>query len=159
MNVSIFALSFSMSQWRDGVKKSLSGNSLSKAFDDAYFEISILAEEMREAFDNTPDQFKENSGNERGITADYLEAMLQPSVPARVAGDEHHIEWLEMIKGKDGRLFRPARRDNVVRCLEAGILYASKISDGDPDIARFVEGTKIDIHNLKSLHFPGMSGR
>jgi hypothetical protein len=132
-------------------------NLISDAFTDAYFEISQLAEEMREAFDSTPEQFKENSGKDREIAADILEAVFQPSVPASIA--KHDIGWLEMRKGKDGKLFRPARRDNAVRCLRAGLAYASRVSDDSRDMIQFIENTKIDIHNLETIHFPGMSGR
>jgi hypothetical protein len=141
------------------MRKAWIGNFLSDAFDDAYFEVSQLGDEMREAFEGTPEQFKENSGREREIAADILEAVFQPSIPSSIAGKGHYIEWTEMRKGKDGKLFRPARRDNVIRCLNAGLIYASRVSDDSRDMIQFIEGTKIDIHNLETIHFPGMSGR
>jgi hypothetical protein len=139
------------------MRRSWAENFISDAFVDAYFEISQLANEMREAFDSTPEQFKENSGKDREIAADILEAVFQPGVPASIA--KHHIGWFEMRKGKDRKLFRPARRDNAVRCLKAGLAYASRVSDDSRDMVQFIESTKIDIHNLETIHFPGMSGR
>ncbi|WP_334500354.1 hypothetical protein [Bradyrhizobium sp. AZCC 1678] len=132
---------------------------MSEALFDAYFEISQLGDEMREAFDSTPEQFKENSGKEREVAADWLEAVLQPAVPPSIAGKEHWIEWLEMRPGKDGKLFRPARRDNAVRCLKAALAYAARVHDDSLDMKRFIDDTKIDAHNLETIHFPGMSGR
>jgi hypothetical protein len=141
------------------VRKSWTENTVSEALFDAYFEISQLADEMREAFENTPEQFKENSGREREVAADWLEAVSQPDVPPRIAGKEHWIKWLEMRPGKDGRLFRPARRDNAVRCLAAALSYAVNVNDDSPDIVKFIQGIKTDIHNLETILFPGMSGR
>lgn len=139
------------------MKKSRTRNLLSEAFDDAYCEAFQLGEEMREAFDATPEQFKDNSGKEREVAADILEAMLQPSVPDSIALEE--IEWIEMRKGKDGKLFRPARRDNILRCLRAGLMRASMASDDSRAMTLFVSDTKIDIQNLERIRFPGMSGR
>jgi hypothetical protein len=75
------------------MRKHWTGGSISYAFDNAYSEVSSLAEEMREAFENTPEQFKDNSGREREITAEWLEAMLHPSIPSSIAGEGHWIEW------------------------------------------------------------------
>jgi len=120
--------------------KSWTGNTISRALEDAYFEIDQLGEDMREVFEATPEQFKDNSGRWRGIAADILEAVFNPSVPASIAGDGHYIEWLEVRKGKDGKLFRPARRDNAVRCLKAGLAYASRVTDDSQDMAQFKQG-------------------
>src|SRR5712664_999394 len=67
-------------------------------------------------------------------------SLKRPSVPASIAGDGHYIEWLEVRKGKDGKLFRPARRDNAVRCLKAGLAYASRVTDDSQDMAQFKQG-------------------
>jgi hypothetical protein len=70
------------------MRKSTNENKLSDAIAEAYFEISALAEEMQEAFDSTPEQFKENSGR-REEAAHWLEAVLDPRLPAELAGDSH----------------------------------------------------------------------
>jgi hypothetical protein len=134
-------------------------NTISDGFSEAYYEISVLADEMREAFENTPEQFKENSGKEREAAADILEAVFSPSIPSEISGNQHWIQWMEMRPGKDRKMFRPARRDNALRCLKAGLSYATKFADGNPKIVQFVELLKIDIHNLETIHFPGMAGR
>jgi hypothetical protein len=141
------------------MKKSWTENTVSEGLVEAYFEISQLGDEMREAFDNTPEQFKSNSGRDREIAADILEAVSHPGVPTSIAGKQHWIGWLQMHAGKDGKLFRPARRDNALNCLRAALAYASKVSDDTSDMVRFIEDTKIDIHNLETIHFPGMAGR
>jgi len=141
------------------MRKCWSENSISDGLTEAYHEISVLAEEMREAFESTPEQFKENSGKEREIAADILESVFDPTVPACISGEQHWIRWLEMRAGKDGKLFRPARRDNVVRCLEAGLAYAARVEDDSSEMVQFIKDIKIDINNLQCIHFPGMSGR
>jgi hypothetical protein len=134
-------------------------NTVSEGVFDAYFELSQLADEMREAFDSTPEQFQSNSGKDRGIAADILEAIMSPCVPASIAGKEHWIGWIEKRAGRKGKLFRPARRDNAVSCLKAALAYASGISDDTMDMKQFRQDLEIDIHNLELIHFPGMSGR
>jgi hypothetical protein len=141
------------------MRQSWTENTISEGFSEAYFEISILADEMREAFENTPEQFKENSGKDREVAADTLESVINPSLPVEISGKEHWIGWIEKRPGKDGKMFRPARRDNAVICLKAGLAYAIKFADSNPKVAQFVELLKIDIHNLETIHFPGMAGR
>lgn len=139
------------------MRKAWTSNSIEGALDEAYQSASELCEEMRDAFDNTPEQFKSNSGRFREIAADDLDSLLHPSIPPGIAGDAHHVTWLEMLKGKDGKLFRPARRDNVVRCLEACLYYASTESDDSDAMQKFRTDLKIDISILRSIRFPGMS--
>lgn len=95
----------------------------------------------------------------RGIAADILEAVMNPSVPASIAGNEDWIVWAEKRAGRNGELFRPARRDNVVSCLKSALAYASRVPDDSPDMVRFRQCLGIYIHNLELIHFPGMSGR
>ena len=140
------------------MRKSRNEKQLSDAISDAYLEISNLAEEMREAFDNTPEQFKDNSGRSREEAADWLEAVLEPRLPQELNRGDHWIEWPEMARGKDGRLFRPARRDNVVNCLNACLAYISRFPETD-ELKMAKHHLETTIHNLKSITFPGMTGR
>lgn len=140
------------------MRKSKNGNQLSDAISDAYSEISNLAEEMREAFDNTPEQFKDNSGRSREEAADWLEVVLEPTLPRELIRGDHWIEWPEMVRGKDGRLFRPARRNNAVNCLSACLAYISRFPETD-ELKAAKQNLEITIHNLKSITFPGMTGR
>jgi hypothetical protein len=58
---------------------------------------------------------------QRRVAASIMLAALdEPIVPTSLRGDAHLVQWHEMSGGK---LFRPARRDNVVRCLQACVAY------------------------------------
>jgi hypothetical protein len=140
------------------MRKGTNENKLSDAITEAYFEISALAEEMQEAFNNTPEQFKENSGRSREEAAHWLEAVLEPQLPAELAGDSHWVKWPEMVAGKDRRIFRPARRNNIVNCLRSCLAYISKFPETD-ELKSAKQSLEITIHNLESIFFPGMTGR
>jgi hypothetical protein len=141
------------------MKKSWVESSPIRALDQAYQEISELGDEMREAFEATPEQFKNSIGVARENAADILEAVQRPPIPVSIDGDQHEISWLEMRRGKDGKLTRSARRDNVVRCLKAVLVYASQMSDESREMVTFLKDLEVDIHNLETIDFPGMSGR
>lgn len=141
------------------MRESRTGNSFREAVEDAYSEVADLADSMRAAFEGTPEQFRGNSGRGREVAADILAAVLQPSVPSELSTKDHHIEWIEKSAGKDGKLSRPAKRDNVVRCLEAALHYVSNADDEKVNFSNFSRDLEIDIHNLKTIDFPGMRGR
>jgi hypothetical protein len=138
--------------------KSANENTLSDAISEAYFEISTLAEEMQDAFDNTPEQFKENSGRSREEAAHWLEAVLEPRLPADLTGNSHWVKWSEMVAGKDRRIFRPARRNNIVNCLKSCLAYISKYPETE-ELKSAKQSLEITIDNLESIFFPGMTGR
>jgi hypothetical protein len=140
------------------MRKSTSENKLCDAITDAYQEISTLAEEMQEAFEATPEQFKENSGRSREQAAHWLEAVLEPRLPPDFCSDVHWVKWREMVAGKDGRIFRPARRNNVVNCLRACLAYITKFPETE-ELKSAKQSLEITIHNLESIFFPGMTGR
>jgi hypothetical protein len=66
------------------------------------------------------------------------------------------VEWMEMVPDKDGKIFRPQRRDNVVRCLEACIQLLAPSAD-DNDVLKLKDELRGMVELLASIEFPGMA--
>lgn len=66
---------------------------LGHAIEEAYYEISVLGGEMREAYEGTPDPLKESAGRSREVAADLLEDSPPPFVPAAI--QKQSITWIE----------------------------------------------------------------
>jgi hypothetical protein len=79
---------------------------LGHAIEEAYYEICVLGEEMREAYDGTPEPLKDSAGRSREIAADLLEDASPPFVPAAV--ENQSITWIEKHPSPSRKLFRPA---------------------------------------------------
>ncbi len=58
-----------------------------------------------------------------------------------------------MVAGKDGRIFRPARRNNIVNSLKACLAYISKYPEAKR-LKSAKQTLEITIHNLESIFFP-----
>jgi hypothetical protein len=97
---------------------------------DARTDLEDLAEEMREAYDNTPESLQNSGvGERRGEVADELENLpSEEDVPEDL--QEVEIEYPVLVKNKKSR---SNRRDDAVSALQAII-------------------EKIDGENLKSDH-------
>ena|SRR5258707_176474 len=136
------------------MRKTWSEDTLAHAIDEAFQEVFTLAQEMEEAFDGTPESLKQSSmGQSREAAATELEtAWDTPSVPDALR--ENRIMWMEM----SGKLFRPARRNNVVSCLQSCIAHLSSLVD-DYDVKKLKESLQNSVDILSKVHFPGMSGR
>ena len=126
------------------------------AISEAFGEVQALSDEMQEAFDGTPEPFRESSGASREAAASALAAACSyPFVP-KMVGDIQ-VSWIEMHKGKDGKLFRSARRDNIVRCLRSCL--AKLPVHPDEDTSQLKQELQTAITILGNVYFPGMSGR
>jgi hypothetical protein len=138
---------------RDWYRDSLTG-----AIRYAFEQVSELTWEMEEVSENTPEPLQRSElGECRSAAACMLGMVNEPTVPTSLRGDEHLVEWMEMTGGK---LFRPARRDNVVSCLEACVAYLSTKSNDDATGLKKELQKAID--DLKEIYFPPMylrSGR
>jgi len=139
------------------MRKIWSRDTLAHAISETFSEVLLLSEEMREAFDGTPESLKQSRlGRRRQAAANLLE-QYEPEMPIPLRDDKHQVVWIEMVRGKDGNLFRPARRDNAVRCLLTCVAYLSSLPDrDDTDKLKFQLQNAINI--LDSVDFPGMSG-
>lgn len=85
-------------------------------------------------------------------------SIKRPDVPGKLRDEEHQVARIEMVRGKDGKLYRPARRDNVVRCLQSCFAYLSTLPDADDDMSKLKGELQNALEILKRVDFPGMSG-
>ncbi|MGT2503857.1 hypothetical protein ACVOMS_29715 [Bradyrhizobium guangxiense] len=141
------------------MKKEWQDDSIAGAIDEAHRIISELAEEMQEAFDALPEHFKDYHVRRREA-AEWLEVAsdsLCGLAPTGMNAERHQIRWLAMRAGKDGKLNRPARRDNVVKSLQACIFRLAEIRDEEEDALKLIGELKRIRDTLKSIEFPGMS--
>lgn len=120
---------------------------------------------MRGVFEATPEPLQE-SHSHRGDAADWLEVVSDQlsglSSLLEKRDGRRQVTWIEKGAGKDGRLFRPARRDNVVRSLEECLQFLASLQSrlkNEGDLKPIIERLEIAIHNLKNIEFLGMSTR
>ena len=140
------------------MRKSWAANTLKEAIEQARYDAYDLRTEMETAFGGTPEGLqrswiglaRENDAVDLSTAHDFL---ANCDVPAEAEGIQ--IQWLEMRPGKNGKIFRPARRDNIVNCLAICDLRLGEIDQTDR-IARIREDLKVSISLLKGLSFPGM---
>jgi hypothetical protein len=130
---------------------------LGHAIEEAYYEICVLGEEMREAYDGTPEPLKDSAGRSREIAADLLEDASPPLVPAAV--ENQSITWIEKRPSPSRKLFRPARRDNATSALRSCIAFLGRLDTPDEATIRLRETLQQDADIFDSVFFPGMTGR
>ncbi|MGJ5206131.1 hypothetical protein [Bradyrhizobium sp. HKCCYLR20261] len=143
------------------MRKVCEEGSVGDAVDQAQQIIFELAEEMREAFEALPDQLKEYHVRRRDA-AEWLEVASDSLIGLstyHMRSEEYQIRWVEMRPGKDGKLNRPARRDNVVGSLHASIFRLAELNSklGDKKVLKLIGELKRIRDTLKSIEFPGMS--
>lgn len=130
---------------------------------DAMSELECLGEEMREAFDNTPESLQNGGvGEARGQAADDLEGLSEPNVPKCL--EELKVEWTER-KGGKRRASRASRRDDAVSMLNRAVdrlnEYEADEANSEDDRSE-AEQLRDEIENLiseaENVYFPGMFG-
>jgi hypothetical protein len=134
---------------------------LSSAIDECQQEVHELSEEMREAFEGTPEVFQDTAGRPREEAADRLEVAYDflrscDGIPEALRNEE--VEWIEMRAGTNGKIFRPARRDNVVRCLQSCVWLLSAAWQND-ETTKLKTDWQHAIDILRTVYFPGMTAR
>lgn len=127
------------------------------AVSSAFGTIEELANEMREAFDNTPESLQQSGvGEARGEAADALENLSEPDVPESLADLEFEHTTFP-IKGWPSR---SKRRDEVTSILHAVIDMLDNIDDDI--ITTDASSLRDELDNLISeaeeVEFPGMYG-
>jgi len=103
------------------MRKSWEESTITDVIEEAYPEIDDLHDQMRDAYDALPEGVQ-YCHHRRGDAAKWLEVAsdtLCGLAPRNMYDRKHQVQFMVMRPGKDGRFFRPARRDNVVRGLEA----------------------------------------
>jgi hypothetical protein len=112
------------------------------AVSDAFGELTTLGEEMRESFDNTPENFQTSGvGEARGEAADALENLSEPSVPSELA--DYAVSWSTraLSPSQMRKQSRASRRDDAVATLQAVVDRLEEIrSYQQPDNDDLAEG-------------------
>jgi len=129
--------------------------------EEAFDTITELAEEMREAFDNTPESLQEGDvGQRRQEAADALENFSLPDIPAE-AGDIT-VLFLPSLDLSS----RSKRADEAANKLRtAAEAIADFLSDDNEDtegdnqaLKDLAEQVENDASELEGVEFPGMYG-
>ncbi len=138
------------------------------AVSEACGEIASLAEEMREAYDNTPESLQQSPvGEARGEAADALENISELDVPEELQGDEFKVRWrVHLLTPKQQmKQSRSARCAEAVTTLEQVVERLSLLQD---DLAytwavreaatAFIDDVQGVIDDAEGVEFPGMYG-
>jgi hypothetical protein len=125
---------------------------LGHAIEEAYYELSVLGEEMREAYEGTPDSLKESAGRSRELAADMLEDATAPFVPKAI--ENQSITWIELRGSPSRKLFRPARRDNATNALKACLAFLAKLDAPDEYTIRLRDQLNLDVEVFDSVFSP-----
>jgi hypothetical protein len=142
--------------------------SIGDAVSEAFGELQTLGEEMREAFDNTPESLQQSGvGERRGEAADALENLTEPSVPKSL--EPLVVKWQVRIlsPSAERRKTRSDRRYEAVETLNVVKDFLDEIKDADKNLfsddeKEEAETLRDEIENLvdeaESVEFPGMRG-
>lgn len=132
------------------MRRTLERATIESAFDFAQQEVFELAESMREAAENMPEQLNgayTEAANSLQVAHDF---MTQDEIPIELRDEE--VAWREW---RGSKIFRPQRRDNVVNFLRA---YLTRLPQ-DNETKRLRKNLELAINVLDSIFFPGMSGK
>jgi hypothetical protein len=140
--------------------------SMSEAVSEAMSELQTLAEEMREAFDNTPESLQGGGvGEARGEAADNLENLSEPDVPTSLEAIKVAWSVRELSPSKLRKQSRSDRRNDALETLSAVTAKLEEIKDDEAsseELAGDAETLRDEIENLMSdaenVEFPGMYG-
>lgn len=134
---------------------------------EAFGEITALGEEMREAFDNTPESLQQSGvGERRGEAADNLENISEVDVPESLGSEEIEYSVPDRTPAQLRKLSRTNRRDDAEALLSYVIGHLQeKVVDDDKrtqDLRDEASSLIDDLENakgeLEAVEFPGMFG-
>jgi hypothetical protein len=143
---------------------------LEDAISEAFGELTTLGEEMREAFDNTPESLQSSGvGERRGEAADALENLQEPDVPEELKGDAFKMNWQVHVlsPSAERRKSRAMRRDEAVETLQNVVGYLNDDIEANEEkyseaIREAASSLADDVENLineaEEIEFPGMRG-
>ena len=132
---------------------------IADAVSEAFGEIQALAEEMREAFDNTPESLQSSvAGEARGEAADNLEQIEEVDVPDALK--DVQLQWQDAHEAKGRRgLSRSKRRENAISILQSVMSLLDENEDSESDEnSEFYTALENAIGEMESVEFPGMYG-
>jgi hypothetical protein len=135
---------------------------------EAYGELQSLGEEMREAYDNTPESLQNDGvGAARGEAADNLENINEPEVPTLLQGEKFKMKWTVRVHPPSKRLSRSDRRYEAVETLNQVVAFLEEIQESEGDnyssdekqaASDFVDEVQQMIDEAENVEFPGMYG-
>jgi hypothetical protein len=143
------------------------------AVSEALGELTSLAEEMREAFDNTPESLQNDGvGAARGEAADALENISEPDVPEELRGDKFKVKWAVRVLSPSAmrRQSRSDRRYEAIETLSQVVNRLEEIEDEDNKFSKEVskeereaaDGLRDEVQAVideaEAVEFPGMYG-
>lgn len=138
------------------------------AVSEAFGELQSLGEEMRDAYDNTPESLQNDGvGAARGEAADALENINEPDVPTELQGDNFKVKWTVKILSPSAqrRQSRSDRRYEAVETLNQVVQYLGEIQDDEKmsddvkDAATIlIDEIQTVIDEAEAVEFPGMYG-
>jgi hypothetical protein len=137
---------------------------LAEAVSWAFTDLTGLGDEMREAFDNTPESLQQSGvGMAREEAASTLECLSQPDVPAELA--EVQVMWSEVSRAPSRHVSRAMRRDDAIAILDACVSVLSETADNESnpqDLRNAASCLRDEIEGAKEeaeyVEFPGMYG-
>lgn len=145
-------------------KKAPREMSMADAVSEAFGEITSLGEEMREAFDNTPESLQESGvGAARGEAADALESIDELELPDWVGGLPVKFSDVHVGGGRRG-LSRNKRRDNAVNILEnvmSALEELEEKTEGEEkktELSELRDELETRKDEMEAVEFPGMFG-
>lgn len=144
------------------------------AIDEAWGELTTLAEEMREAFDNTPEgRQNDGAGAARGEAADTLENLTEPTMPDELKVKEGEdpakftVKWsvrilspsAERRKTRSDRRYEATETYSAVKDFLEGIADNSEYSNDEKEAAAtLVDEIESVVDEAEGVEFPGMYG-
>lgn len=141
---------------------------VASAVNDAFNVIEELANEMREAFDNTPESLQSSgAGEARGDAADTLEQISEPDIDEAIAEVPVVFNYAPLNR----RASRSDRLGDGLRSAYAAVEALEKLveeklpEDGDKigdldanDVRNVIDEIQGMIDEAESVNFPGMYG-
>ena len=147
--------------------------SMADAVSDAMSELQALGEEMREAYDNTPESLQQSGvGEARGEAADNLENLNEPDVPEALQAVVVSWSVRELSPSAARKQSRSDRRDAALETLSAVTAKLEDIKDYEAkegeapeytesqreEAESFLDEVQTLIDDAEAVEFPGMYG-
>lgn len=128
---------------------------IADAVSEAYGELEALGEEMREAFDNTPESLQSSAAGEaRSEAADALENIQEPDVDEELGKIE--IKWSALPPLKNQS--RSDRRDDAVFVIDRVMEFLDEM-EGQKAAAEELHSALSDMKDeAEAVEFPGRNG-
>jgi len=130
---------------------------LSQVVDQACTALSELADEMQEAFDNTPENLQTSSlGEAREAAADQLSSIDRPSVHESLEATKVKVHIPVRTPSQEKKLSRSDRRDDAISMLQSAV-DVLKDMESYHGVDSLLEELDQVISEAEAVEFPGRS--